>query len=95
MTQLDKPGMLICNRLMDMTKMHPQQDDTHTCKRCGHPVGIYPSGQKALRKWPKMEIRCTQCAMATMQPGDVNMPAAETPNELMAEIRDSKPVIQQ
>ena len=94
MNREDPPQMLVCNRLSDMTKMHPDQDDTHKCKRCGYPVGIYPSGQKALKKWPDMEIRCSPCAMQTMKPGDVNFPAAETPEELMKEMRDSKPVVQ-
>jgi hypothetical protein len=86
--------MLVCNRLTDMTKMHPQQDDTHKCSKCGYPVGIYPSGQKALKKWPKIKIMCMPCAMIDMQSTDINLPAA-SPEEILQEIRDSKPVVQQ
>jgi hypothetical protein len=90
----DKPRMLICNRLIDMTRMHPQQDDTHKCGKCDHPVGIYPSGQKALKRWPNMAIRCVSCAMIDASPTDTNIPAA-SPEEILQEARESKPVIHQ
>jgi hypothetical protein len=94
MSMGDDPQLLICNRLTDMTNMHPQQDDTHKCGKCGHPVGIYPSGQKALKRWPKMAIRCVPCAAATVQPTDINVPAGSV-EEILQEARDSKPVVQQ
>ena len=90
----NEPQMLVCNRLTDMHNMHPQQDDTHKCSKCEHPVGIYPSGQKALKRWPNMDIKCVHCAMITTRPTDINIPAA-SPEELIQEARDSKPVVQQ
>jgi hypothetical protein len=86
--------MLVCNRLTDMTQIHPRQDDTHKCGKCEHPVGIYPSGQKALKRWPKMVIRCVRCAMIDTLPTDINIPAASR-EEILQEVRDSRPVVQQ
>jgi hypothetical protein len=86
--------MLVCNRLTDMTRMHPQQDDTHRCGKCDHPVGIYPSGQKALKRWPKIAIRCVRCAMIDTTKADINLPAASL-EEIIQEAHDSKPVVQQ
>jgi hypothetical protein len=78
-----------------MVKMHPQQDDTHKCSKCGHPVGIYPSGQRALKRWPNIAIMCAPCMRIETLPTDAYVPAAETQDEFTQEIRDSKPVVQQ
>ena len=53
--------MLIVMRLADMTRVHPNQDNDHVCMRCGHIVGIYPSGQGVLRDEPDTEIVCQVC----------------------------------
>ena len=90
-----EPQMLVCNRLTEMTKMHPQQDDTHTCSKCDYPVGIYPSGQKAIKRWPNITIVCSHCAVISALPTDKYIPAAETREEFAAEARESKPVVQQ
>jgi hypothetical protein len=95
MARGDDPQMLVCNRLADMVKMHPDQDDTHKCGSCGHAVGIYPSGQKAIKRWPKIAIRCAQCAQISSLPTDINIPAAQTYEEFAQEARDSKPVVRQ
>lgn len=55
-----KPQGLVCTRLADMTVMHPLQIEK-TCHKCGHTVGVYPSGQDALKRWPNMEITCSVC----------------------------------
>jgi len=49
-------------RLADMHRVHPQQDNTKVCSVCGHQVGIYPSGQAALRRDPMMIVVCQVCA---------------------------------
>jgi hypothetical protein len=87
-TGMKKPDALVTMRIADMTKMHPAQDDTHTCAECGHPVGIYPSGMAALRKWPKMQVLCVHCAVRRPEQIIENMAAADF-ETLMAERRDS------
>jgi hypothetical protein len=90
----DPPQMLVCNRLTDMFKVHPQQDNTHKCSKCETRVGIYPSGQKALTRWPNMAIVCVPCAVADSKPDDKNLPAG-TVEEILQEARESKPMVQQ
>lgn len=82
------PDALVTMRIADMTRMHPAQDDSHVCVECGHPVGLYPSGQSALRKWPEMKIICAHCAVK--RPSDLidNMRAAEL-DVIMQESRES------
>ena len=75
-------------RLADMTRMHPAQDDTHVCGECGAPVGIYPSGLRALRKWPRMKVICAICAVKRPAELIETMPAADF-DTIMAESRDS------
>lgn len=65
--------VLIVVRALNMHKAHPRTDWTHQCGRCGEPVGIFPSGQKAIRERPDMEIVCEVCA------GDTWMSAARLP----------------
>jgi hypothetical protein len=72
-----KPDALVTMRLADMSRMHPAQDDNHVCAECGHPVGIYPSGQEALRKWPQMKVICAVCAMKRPSGEIENIAAAE------------------
>jgi hypothetical protein len=83
-----RPDALVTMRIADMTVMHPAQDDSHVCAECGHPVGIYPSGQRALRRWPGMKVICAVCACK--RPGDLieNMAAADF-DALMQERADS------
>jgi hypothetical protein len=84
-----KPDALVTMRLSDMHRMHPAQDDTHVCSKCGHPVGIYPSGQSALRKWPGMQVLCSHCAIATRRPGEIDNVLAADFDTIMQESRDS------
>lgn len=83
-----KPDALVTMRIADMARMHPAQDDTHVCGTCGHAVGIYPSGQSALRKWPEMKILCSHCAMARPATEIKNIAASDF-ETLMEESRDS------
>jgi len=52
---------LLVMRLVDMGRIHPKQDNSKVCSKCGHQVGIYPTGQKWLKKYPKTVIICPQC----------------------------------
>jgi hypothetical protein len=83
-----KPDALVTCRLADMARMHPAQDDSHVCGTCGHAVGIYPSGQEALRKWPHMKILCSHCALTRPSAEIENILAADF-ETIMAESRDS------
>lgn len=83
-----KPDALVTMRLADMARMHPAQDDSHVCGTCGHPVGIYPSGQRALRQWPEMKILCQVCAVKR-PPHEIENIAAADFDTIMAEGRDS------
>ena len=85
---MKKPDALVTMRIADMTRMHPAQDDTHVCAECGAPVGIYPSGLRALRKWPRMKVICVHCAMERPAELIENMAAADF-ETLMQERADS------
>ena len=87
--RMKRPGVLVAMRLEDMHVVHPMQDNTRSCVRCRQVVGIYPSGQAALKRWPRLEIQCARCARPT--DADVGVPAARSREEFLAEKRDSKP----
>lgn len=54
---------IVCTRLIDMVRHHPQQDNTKACSRCGSVVGMYPTGQRALAEHPEAVLVCLQCAV--------------------------------
>ena len=81
---------LVAMRLADMRRVHPAQDNSRACAKCGHRVGIYPSGQAALRNHPGMAIRCLVCAMQEGPP-DGAFPAAPI-EEILEESRQSRDV---
>jgi hypothetical protein len=83
-----RPDALVTMRLCDMTRMHPAQDDSRVCAECGHPVGIYPSGQAALRTWPEMRVICAVCA-CKRPPREIENVAAADFDVIMQESRDS------
>lgn len=69
-----KRATLIVMRLSDMHRVHPEMDIARTCSRCRANVGIYPSGQAALRNREyRMVIVCSVCqpppAGAVLVPG--------------------------
>ena len=82
----DTAPVLIVMRLADMHRVHPRQDNSRTCPRCGERVGIYPSGQKALRRVRGLTIICEKCHAT--RPCDVLIlaPGAE------AEPGESRPI---
>ena len=53
-------SFLITMRLSDMQRVHPEQVSGR-CVECGHEVGIYPSGQNALKTHPGMKVVCQVC----------------------------------
>lgn len=79
--------LLICTRLKDMWKVHPDQVASR-CSKCGETVGVYPSGQSALKQHPKMAIVCAVCAAKDIRPGDEAEPAGSW-DEVAQEMRDS------
>jgi hypothetical protein len=83
-----RPDALVTMRIADMSRMHPAQDDSHVCAECGHGVGVYPSGQAALRKWPRMKVICSICAFNRPGHEIENMAAADF-DTIMQESRDS------
>jgi len=81
-----EPEALVTMRIADMTRMHPRQDDSHVCAECAFPVGIYPSGQEALRKHPTMRVICSHCVERLGDFDNVSTGDFET---IMQEGRDS------
>lgn len=55
-----KSPELICMRTIDMQVVHPDQI-TASCAECGEEIGIYPSGQRALRDVPGIKAVCQMC----------------------------------
>jgi hypothetical protein len=80
---------LVCMRLADMYVVHPDQIE-RTCHNCGHTVGIYPSGQNAIKLRPDIKIICARCT--TPDAFDIALPAATSREEYEREKRESKPV---
>jgi hypothetical protein len=52
---------LLVMRYADMHRVHPQMDISHVCSHCGHQVGIYPSGQRAIQQHQPVTIICHRC----------------------------------
>jgi hypothetical protein len=65
-------------RLADVLLVHPQQDNSRVCSKCGCQVGIYPSGQDILARHPDTIITCNHCAgplaSAVLAPGALEEP---------------------
>lgn len=80
---------LVVMRLIDMHKMHPQQDNSKVCALCGQPVGIYPSGQAAIRTEPTIEIVCSVCAAREHNRFEDTAIPASDPATIAQEVRDS------
>lgn len=88
---MGEPMVLVAMRLADMFRVHPAQDNSHVCSECGERVGIYPTGQKALRDHPGAKVVCVACAMSDRQAGDEARPAGSW-DEIVQESRDSRDV---
>jgi hypothetical protein len=66
---------LVAMRLADMHLVHPDQDDSRVCSKCGETVGVYPSGQAVLARRPDATITCQVCA-GPMGPSTLLAPGA-------------------
>jgi hypothetical protein len=91
MRRSSTPDALVTMRLADMARMHPAQDDSRVCGECGHAVGIYPSGQRALRFYPRMKIICHMCAVKR-PPHEIENVLAADLETILAEGRESREV---
>jgi hypothetical protein len=91
----DEPVMLVCMRLCDMHVMHPEQIQ-ELCSKCQHVVGVYPSGQRVMEKYPEMKILCAICASMNVLPGgdevSVECFPAGSIEDIIQETRESLPV---
>jgi hypothetical protein len=91
----DEPMALVCMRLSDMHVMHPDQS-WELCSKCQHTVGVYPTGQRALAKYPNMKIICQRCTSMEVQPGgdivSVEAIPAGSIEEIIQEKHESVPV---
>jgi hypothetical protein len=57
----DHPPILLVMRLDEMLRVHPDQIED-VCDRCGHVVGIFPSGQMVINHYDgDIEIVCSHC----------------------------------
>lgn len=65
--QMRQEKILICMRLANMHRVHPQQVEDK-CRRCGEVIGIYPSGQLAMKMAAEagdtMVLECEVCSAA-------------------------------
>lgn len=86
---MDERFRLVCMRLVDMARIHPAQDNSHVCLKCGERVGIYPTGQIALQEHPEASIICAPCAKAQAASGAVAVPAGSF-DQILREVRESK-----
>lgn len=57
---MSEPEWLVVMRLKDMWRRHPNQI-TMRCSKCNQKVGVYPSSQEALKKYPNMKVVCVYC----------------------------------
>jgi hypothetical protein len=76
----DRP-VLIVMRLAGMQRRHPGQDNSRFCPHCNHRVGIWPSGQAALKRDARLTILCSVCndkagglSTAMLAPGALHEP---------------------
>ena len=71
-----KADSLLVMRLDEMERVHPKQDNSRVCGTCGKQVGIYPSGQEILKKYPTLEIICNVCAALGPPVAQIPVPGA-------------------
>jgi hypothetical protein len=80
-------------RLVDMHRIHPHQDNSRSCSKCGERVGIYPSGQGALKRFPTMIIICSHCAgKDSKDDPPIEAQPAGSWDAIAQEMRDSRDV---
>jgi hypothetical protein len=79
----------VTTRLIDMRLVHPQQDNSRVCSKCGERVGLYPSSQRRLRDSPGLRIICFVCAAYEAKPSD-EITTAGSVEDIVQEARDSR-----
>lgn len=95
MDQPDPPaaftfGTLLTMRLTDMTRKHPDQDESRVCSRCRQQVAIYPTGQKLLNDFPDLEIVCNVCAVAEQTAPLISISPIEVLDEMLESVPAKK-----
>jgi len=74
---------LVVMRLAEMHRIHPEQDNSRACVKCGERVGIYPSGQAMLRRFPEARVICSHCRepylVTVLAPGAEREPFESVP----------------
>jgi hypothetical protein len=80
--------VLVAMRLVNMIKRHPQQDESHVCVNCCEKVGIYPSGQRAIKRIPNIKIVCEICAFKH-EAAHIDFASARTQAEFDRELSES------
>jgi hypothetical protein len=85
-----KPVVLVCMRLDDMHVVHPDQTEA-LCSECQHMVGVYPTGQRALREYSEIAVVCQRCASDGVMDSD-DIFSAGTRDEILKERDESKAV---
>jgi hypothetical protein len=75
--------LLVVMRRANMARVHPRMV-VSLCDRCAAPVGIYPSGQAMLRRFPVLEVVCEIChgpvTRARLAPGALEEKAESVPD---------------
>lgn len=78
------PVRLVCHRLADMTRVHPEQIERR-CSACGAGVAVFPSGQAVLAKRANAVIQCHVCGLN----GTLAVFVAASAEELRREIAET------
>jgi hypothetical protein len=76
---------LVAMREAEMAVVHPDMDTSHQCGRCGVTVGLFPSGQRVLRKYGRVDIVCQNCMTADEREEATPAPGME------AEVLEAQP----
>lgn len=63
----ERERVLLVMRYVDMLRVHPDMDISHVCSTCGEQVGIYPSGQRVLKRYRKVKLICQICEPAPVR----------------------------
>jgi len=59
LTQKQQAALMVV-RESELQKVHPRTDFRHHCAICQQPVGVFPSGQRLMRRYA-VTLICTHC----------------------------------
>jgi hypothetical protein len=88
---MSEPDALVSMRLKDMTRRHPDQDNSRACSKCGETLGLFPSSQRLLATNPSLVLLCVPCALAEHDPS-ADVAASGSWDVIWQEARESKRV---